>query len=256
MIRSFTFAIFCIYNAVDVSAFLIRSPSHTCREIPTSLAMGGSDRARFEKSLEDMMGNDWRMFRAQLVAQEMAEKRHSDHTKHEIASSRQAQRRQMNPRPQWSQEKRNARPQWSQDDTHSHYQKRQVQSFGQPIDEKLAKQETFGNIFTTIFNGNREVRPERSERSIFEGHHIGGATPNSMIPESCEDPFVSVAELPVLMKPKVRVDKHRWAHPLTHLEPGAVLIANEKLGGVFHQTVVLVIEHHEGIGTTGIVINR
>jgi len=35
-----------------------------------------------------------------------------------------------------------------------------------------------------------------------------------------------------------------------------VLVANEKLGGVFHQTVVLVIEHNDVTGSTGIVINR
>lgn len=33
-------------------------------------------------------------------------------------------------------------------------------------------------------------------------------------------------------------------------------MANEKLGGVFHQTVVLIIEHNELTGSTGMVINR
>ena len=72
----------------------------------------------------------------------------------------------------------------------------------------------------------------------------------------CEDPFVSHAEIPVLMQSKVIIDKHRWAHPITHIEPGCVLVANEKLGGVFHQTVILIIEHNDAVGSKGIVINR
>ena len=57
-------------------------------------------------------------------------------------------------------------------------------------------------------------------------------------------------------EPKVKIDKHRWAHPLFHVEPGCILVANEKLGGVFHQTVVLIIDHHDTAGSTGMVINR
>lgn len=73
-----------------------------------------------------------------------------------------------------------------------------------------------------------------------------------------QDPFVSADELPIHLKPKAHatVDKHRWAHPIEHIEPGCVLIANEKLGGVFHLTVVLIVDHHEKTGTTGVVINR
>jgi putative transcriptional regulator len=54
----------------------------------------------------------------------------------------------------------------------------------------------------------------------------------------------------------VKLDKHRWAHPLFHVEPGCILVANERLGGVFHQTVVLIIDHNEAAGSTGMVINR
>jgi putative transcriptional regulator len=57
-------------------------------------------------------------------------------------------------------------------------------------------------------------------------------------------------------EPNVKLDKHRWAHPLFHVEPGCILVANERLGGVFHQTVVLIIDHNEAAGTTGMVINR
>ena len=41
---------------------------------PTSqLCSKNSDRAHIERNLEDMMDNDWRVFRAKLVAQEQAE---------------------------------------------------------------------------------------------------------------------------------------------------------------------------------------
>lgn len=118
-------------------------------------------------------------------------------------------------------------------------------------DEKQVKQEKLGNIFAAIFN-----HKESTLSSIFNGDNVGGATFESMILDTCEDPFVSRDEIPVLLEPKVQVDKHRWAHSLSHIEPGCVLVANEKLGGVFHQTVVLVIEHNDVTGSTGIVINR
>ena len=85
------------------------------------------------------------------------------------------------------------------------------------------------------------------------GDKIGGAQGNVPTP----DPFVSAAELPIHMKSATpEINKHRWAHDIAHIEPGCVLIANEKLGGVFHQTVVLIVDHHEKTGTTGVVINR
>jgi hypothetical protein len=55
---------------------------------------------------------------------------------------------------------------------------------------------------------------------------------------------------------KLTLNKHRWAHPIEHIERGCILIANEKVDGVFHQTAVLVVDHHEKHGTTGVVINR
>lgn len=171
-------------------------------------------RARVEKNLEEMMGRDWRMFRARLVAQEAAEER-----------ERQSRQQQQG--------------------KHGH-------GSSQVTDAKQAKQEKFGNLFAAIFQ-NKE---NEDNAALFQGNGIGGATSESMIPANCEDPFVSKDEIPVLLQSKVHVDKHRWAHALTHIEPGCVLIANEKLGGVFHQTVVLIIEHNDVTGSTGIVINR
>lgn len=127
-------------------------------------------------------------------------------------------------------------------------------------DEKLAKQDKIGEMFaqtlSSIFKGNKEPEGNGGKRGdIFKGDSVGGALP---LDEELlyHDPFVSAAELPILMKPKPKINKHRWAHEISHVEPGCVLIANEKLGGVFHQTIVLVIEHHEASGSTGIVINR
>lgn len=155
-----------------------------------------SDRAHIERNLEDMMNNDWRVFRAKLVASE-------------------------------------SQPQESP-----------------VVDEKLSKQDKLGEMFAgaiqTIF---KKDTPEAPKDSIFDGDTVG-------LPDDWEDPFVSAEELPLLIKPQEPIDKHRWAHELPHVEPGCVLIANEKLGGVFHQTVVLVVEHHERTGSTGVVINR
>ena len=184
-------------------------------KVSTTLHMKNSERARVEKNLEEMMDNDWRVFRARLVAQEKVEKEEA--------------------RPKTP-------PENDQEATANHN------------DEKQAKQEKLGNLFAAIFQNNKEGSGKKS--SIFDGDAVGGATSSSVIPSSCEDPFVSEAEIPVLMKPKVTLDKHRWAHSISHIEPGCVLVANEKLGGVFHQTVVLVIDHHEATGSTGIVINR
>jgi putative transcriptional regulator len=202
-------------------------------------SLRNSDRAFYERSLEEMMDNDWRVFRAKLVAQEQQQE---DPPKFE----------------------HHVRP-------HRRHQ----------LDEALQRQGQLGELFagaiSGIFTNHKQQYPpskfqsSRYDRSIFDGDSVGGvsspepsyeqhlhfasATGNG--PQSM-DPFVSLDELPVHMplSTPVTINKHRWAHPISHLEPGCVLLANEKLGGVFHQTVVLIIEHHEHAGTLGIVINR
>jgi hypothetical protein len=71
------------------------------------------------------------------------------------------------------------------------------------------------------------------------------------------DPF-TINALPAdeLSVSKPKIDKSRWAHPISHIEPGCVLIANERLGGLFHQTVVLITQHDEIEGTVGLIVNR
>lgn len=172
------------------------------------------DRAHIERNLEDMMGNDWREFRAKLVAQERAA----------VATSANQEEHQQ-----------------STND-----------------DPKLAKQGQLGDLFaftiSTIFPAKhqhlqQQIDESKRKRNIFDGDCIGGIV--------SEDPFVSAAELPLLLpQSKVYIDKHRWAHAIPHAERGSVLIANEKLGGVFHQTVVLIIQHCEKTGSIGVVINR
>jgi len=213
----------------------------------TSLASKkNSDRALIERNLEDMMNNDWRLFRAKLVAQERAEttasakKQDKSHSTSSSSPSSSAAAKK--------------------DDTASSSSEKSSKM----TDEKLAKQGQLGEMFagaiSSIFKGNPNknqhaaMRSSNNSNSIFQGDKVGGLA----LPEDFdfEDPFVSEAELPLLLKPKVSIDKHRWAHEIPHVERGCVLIANEKLGGVFHQTVVLITEHHEVSGSKGIVINR
>ena len=183
------------------------------------------------------MNNDWRLFRAKLVAQEQEEKMANESKKKSKKTSN----------------KNNEKASYSDD-------------------EKLMKQGQLGDMFAgaiaSIFKNSDEKEAKskvtngmtKKKKDIFKGDEVGGAHPLGHDDLECHDPFVGSdlkGELPIFIKPKKEiVDKHRWAHGISHIEPGCVLIANEKLGGVFHQTIVLVIEHHETTGSTGIVINR
>lgn len=159
------------------------------------------------------MDNDWRVFRASLVAQERAEKTDSGKSSSELTGAG---------------------------------------------SDGLQKQGQLSDMFAGAINNIfRNKHSDAKRENIFAGDTVGGA---SLGDDDTifvfEDPFVSAEELPLLLKPKVKINKHRWAHEISNVEPGCVLIANEKLGGVFHQTVVLIIEHHESSGSIGVVINR
>ena len=221
----------CLLSSRTTNAFHVLEPQSVQRIASTKLKSKNSDRAHIERNLEDAMDNDWRVFRARLVQMEKAE------------AELQEQKKNKNKESSSSSDKQNN---FTDDD------------------EKLAKQGQLGEIFagaiSSIFNkkeeGKKAAFAAGGKRDIFKGDSIGGALPEDE-DLMYHDPFVSEAELPILMKPKAAtIDKHRWAHKISHVEPGCVLIANEKLGGVFHQTVVLIIEHHEATGSTGIVINR
>ena len=167
-----------------------------------------------ENQLELMMDDDWREFRAQLIAKERVDAVAAEKTRVKTAAG-----------------------------------------------SAPAKEEKLGDLisgaFTSMFKGGKD-----EEKDMFKGN-VGGANSSTQFtstdfPSECEDPFLSVEECHLLYSEaeKVKINKHRWAHPLSHIEPGCVLVANEKLGGVFHQTVVLIIDHNPRIGSTGLIINR
>lgn len=241
-----------------------------------------SDRARVEKNLEDMMGNDWRMFRARLVAQE-----HLEHEE-EKSSNEQKEKKKKKDVSTAHFVKSPSSASSSSSVEEGGTSTSSTTSSGSPSsslsssaasatsDEKMDKQESIGSMFAKIFNNNKQSADtdyssspgtqggksgksaskngREPTSSIFDGDNIAGAS--AMIPDACEDPFVSISEIPVLLESKVKIDKHRWAHEIPHIEPGCILIANEQLGGIFHQTVLLVIEHNDANGSNGIVINR
>jgi len=178
-----------------------------------------SDRARTERNLDDMMGDDWRVFRAKLITQE----------------KEQAERVEEVPSCDFGDEN---------------------------CSEEEKKHNRLGNLFasaiSSIFSPHDKsssststMIADQEDISIFNGNNVGRVGP-------LEDPFASERGI-VAVSPhdhQVQFDKHRWAHPISHVEPGCILIANEKLGGVFHQTVFLVIDHNEATGSTGVCINR
>ena len=198
--------------------------------IKTQLEMGkNNERAKFEKSLENMMGDDWKFVRAQLVAQERAEM-------------------QLIPK---SKTTKNEATQMEESD----------KDLGQQAHIANAFAGAIASIFTSSSStdsaGFGKGQKVLHDKQPFDGIDGIGSTGESAF--ICEDPFASEAEIiatsPV-SKPIVELNRHRWAHPISHIEPGCVLVANEKLGGIFHQTVVLIVDHHPNTGTTGIVINR
>ncbi|KAL3776958.1 hypothetical protein ACHAWO_008738 [Cyclotella atomus] len=203
-----------LYNELPASAF---SPNSLQPSKNTCIRMSRSnERAHMEKQWENMMDNDWREFRATLIAKEKADELAAEKIKTKVGAG-------------------------SLDEP--------------PREDKLG--DLITGAFTSFFKGGKD-----EEKDMFKGN-VGGANPNTQFtsidfPSECEDPFLSVEECHILYSnaQKVKINKHRWAHPLSHVEPGCVLVANEKLGGVFHQTVVLIIDHHEKIGSTGLIINR
>jgi len=188
----------------------------------TQLEMGkDNERARTEKNLEDMMGDDWKFVRAQLVAQERAEIKFEAENK-------------KNP------------PQFRADEMERN-------------DKDLGRQAHMANAFAgaiaSIFSSNDNTN--NHDKQNFDGIEGIGSTGASAF--LIEDPFATEDEIMATTlagSEAIQLNSHRWAHPISHIEPGCVLVANEKLGGIFHQTVVLIVDHHPNTGTTGIVINR
>merc|ERR1719203_8806 len=186
------------------------------------------DRARVERVLEDMMGDDWRVFRAKLVAQERENEA--------LCSASLA----------FENEKKN----------HAgggigHFVAGAISSIFSPLFQDK-------RTYVSTMDENDHHNHEGFEFDMFTGENIERHLSSEYL-KSLNDPFATEDEI-VAINPSlshaVQFDTHRWAHPLTHIEPGCVLVANETLGGVFHQTVVLIIDHHDSTGSTGICINR
>lgn len=202
-----------------------------------------NNRARNERNFEEMMGDDWRTFRARLVAQEKAEVRHRVNNRHAHESYSSQHRDRTN---------------------HFHLGDRQIVRQSHLAD-------LFAGAIGSIFPGKQGQNGDIDENLYSDGDFsthtqdvlldgeefaIGATGAPSFI---CGDPFASEEEIVATaqyVSAARQLDKHRWAHPISHIEPGCVLVANERLGGMFHQTVVLIIDHNEVHGSTGIVINR
>ena len=199
----------------------------------TALRTKNSDRARTERILEESMGDDWRLFRAKLVAQEKAA----------ISTEKKKSQTLSSPK--------------DEDQESSPSSKASPSTQQNELEKQGQLGDLFGAAISSIFkSGGHKETTKVSDENIYRGDSIGRGVLQSEL--MYQDPFVSADELPIHIKPKMYapVNKHRWAHEIDHIEPGCVLIANEKLGGVFHQTVVMVVDHHEKTGTTGVVINR
>ena len=247
--------------------------SLSTRRYGTALGTKNSDRARMERILEESMGDDWRLFRAKLVAQEKAEKvggsSHRTQPKNDQTTSTSISSLSRSG-------SNSSSGSMSSDDEKYAGSENSPLNTAKPSNkvypgpkssttEELEKQgqlsDIFGAAISSIFKSNRDSlmssRRSHSDDNIYRGDSIGRAVLQN-VHDDFDDPFVSADELPIHLKPKSTpaVSKHRWAHSIEHIEPGCILIANEKLGGVFHQTVVLIVDHHEKTGTTGVVINR
>ena len=230
-----TAALLLLASNLPVSAFVQHHPikiaKSTNENTSTQLHENkDNDRARMEKNWELMMGTDWREFRANLVAQEQLDIEKSSKQSSNSSSSK-------------------------KEEKIGNFISGAISSIfskGESSKEK-EREETVSP--TAVKEDNNDSSPE----DIFDGVDVGGATKFSKIQlnSPCDDPFMDEEECHIVYdEPHVKIDSHRWAHPLYHVEPGCILIANEKLGGVFHQTVVLIIDNNESSGSTGIVINR
>jgi len=229
-------------------ATALDAPSSTCQPRPPSstrqrqsttgplYTSKKNDRARMEKSWEHMMGEDWREFRAHLVARE--------HVEEDIAMS-------------GSNISNNSKKNGKQQQSST------PKEVGKLISGAISSMFSKGDASKKEEAGDTAMATQAKQKedsiNIFDGYAVGGATHFSKIEvsSSCSDPFMDDEQCHIIYdEPDVKLDKHRWAHPLFHVEPGSILVANEKLGGVFHQTVVLIIDHNENTGSTGMVINR
>ena len=209
------------------------------------------------------MGDDWREFRARLVARERASVGGGGEEQSSSATGEQKKKQ--------SQQQRQRASETREDSSSSSSMGgggifgALTSMFSNKGGESSSSSSSSSSDAATATRARKTRGMEKhTPVDIFDGSAVGGATEFSKIGMSssasyspCSDPFMDEEECQLIHdEPNVRLDKHRWAHPLYHVEPGCILVANEKLGGVFHQTVVLIIDHNEAAGSTGMVINR
>ena len=257
-----------------VSAFYTPLPldQRQCRSSTTWSCLHSkknSDRARAEHMLEKSMG-DWRSFRAKLVAQERAEESANGKLKKKNKKDKNQDDKVSTSSDDDDSSEISLEASDTSDTSLCDDEKNSV--VDKKSDDEVSRNGQLGDLFgaaiSSIFKKKDTTSSSSSKSTTASTSTISSSAPAKSsirtldtheMPalEELVDPFASAEELPIHLKPKNwAFDSHRWAHPMDHIEPGCVFLSNERLGGVFHQSVILVVDHHPTTGTTGIVINR
>lgn len=187
--------------AAKVATSFTSQPMKRSVSVASVSAHKNLDRAHTELEFEHAMGDDWRLFRAKLVAQE---------------------RFQPKPRRLFSTVRL------------KNFVKRWV---------SLLQQKRTGGL---LARARALIRAPTDYQNQFN------------IKLSDQDPFVSADELPIFITDSPKVDKFRWAHSLSYIEPGCVLLASDRVrpSSPFYRTAILVLQHDIETGTVGVILNK
>jgi hypothetical protein len=99
---------------------------------------------------------------------------------------------------------------------------------------------------------NQEQRPELSNLQRLSD--LFDATLSCRLYSKLDASVTSIVQH--VPRKNLNIKSNIWARQMDRIKPGCVLIANEKLNGVFQQTVILVLGNNPQSGTIGVVINR
>ena len=206
--------------------------SNNSHEFRLRMSHKDNERARFERELDNMMGNDWRLFRAQLVSEER-----------QIQQTSSGDRYHRQDR--YFRQERNHMPQ----------QPHEV--YARPNEFVSMNSDDATQRRRDRYDHTKYPKHDDTSRHAVSSINVGS---DSLMFEvegvECEDPFATPDEILAVREPKAMINKYRWAHPIPYIEPGCVLLASERVDGVLRQTVVLIVDHSDAIGSTGIIINR
>eukprot|EP00587_Corethron_hystrix_P004594 CAMPEP_0113310102 /NCGR_PEP_ID=MMETSP0010_2-20120614/7879_1 /TAXON_ID=216773 ORGANISM="Corethron hystrix, Strain 308" /NCGR_SAMPLE_ID=MMETSP0010_2 /ASSEMBLY_ACC=CAM_ASM_000155 /LENGTH=382 /DNA_ID=CAMNT_0000165485 /DNA_START=315 /DNA_END=1463 /DNA_ORIENTATION=- /assembly_acc=CAM_ASM_000155 len=196
--------------------------------------------------LEKIVGDDWRVFRAKLCAKERQANEKNSNVSESIVQQ--------------------AVPDKSEDTTVNHLNP--AEAFASNIlssifkKKKQSEQEQEG---APLLHANVVANEQRRKLNELKNVDAYGAdekisthdsdlrTSNELQVSITDEAMLSIQET---AQTDFAFNENRWAHPLSHVEKGCLLLASEKLGGIFHQTVVLIISHNDNLGSMGVVINR